>query len=64
MKSELVLTVGIICLAILGVFISYTQPEESKLLYVIVAIIAAVMGVGGTVAIPKIAAKIRKWRYG
>jgi len=48
----------------LGVFISYTQPEESKLLYVIVAIIAAVMGVGGTVAIPKIAAKIRKWRYG
>ena len=54
MKSELVLAVGIICLAILGVVISYTQPEGSKLLYYIVGIIAAAMGVGGTVAITKI----------
>ena len=62
MKSELVLAVGIICLSILGVVISYTQPEASKLLYAIIGVIAAIMGVGGTIAIPKLAAKIKEWR--
>jgi len=59
MKSELVLAVGIICLAILGVVISYTQPEGSKLLYAIVGIIATAMGVGGTVAITKL---VEAWK--
>jgi len=60
MKSELLLAVGLICLMILGVVISYTQPEGSKLLYAIIGIIATICGVGGTLVVPRIVTKWRK----
>ena len=60
MKSEVVLIVAIVCLMILGIVISYTQPEGAKLLYAIVGIIAAIAGVGGALVVPKIISKLRK----
>lgn len=62
MRSDVVLIVAIVSLAILGVFISHTQPEASKLLYVI---IAAIAGIGGHY-IPKAAVAFRSEikRYG
>lgn len=60
MRSDVVLIVAIVSLAILGVFISYTQPEASKLLYVIVSIIGGIAGV----SIPKVVSKIRKRKHG
>jgi len=44
MKETAISITAIIALAILGVVISYTQPEASKLLY---AIFAAIAGIGG-----------------
>jgi len=44
MRETVVSVVAIIALAILGVVISYSQPEASKLLYAIVAIIGGIAG--------------------
>jgi len=44
MKEIVISVVAIIALAILGVVISYTQPEASKLLYAIIGAIAAIAG--------------------
>lgn len=60
MRSDVVLIVAIVSLAILGVFISYTQPEASKLLYVIAGIIGTIAGV----SIPKAITKFRKGKHG
>jgi len=62
MKETAISIIAIIALAILGVVISYTQPEASKLLYTIVAAIA---GIGGHY-IPKgiTALRSRIKRYG
>jgi len=60
MRSEVVLVVAIVCLMILGIVISYTQPEGSKLLYAIIGIIGAIVGVGGALVVPKIISKLRK----
>jgi len=58
MRSEVVLVVAIVCLTLLGIAVSYTQPEGSKLLYAIIGIIGAIAGVGGTL----VTLKIRKLR--
>lgn len=60
MKSEVVLVVAIVCLTLLGIVVSYTQPEGSKLLYAIIGIIAAIAGVGGALVVPKIISKLRR----
>lgn len=62
MKETAISIIAIIALAILGVVISYTQPEASKLLY---AIVAAIAGIGGHY-IPKAVVAFRSEvrRYG
>ena len=58
MKSAVVSIIAIICLTILGIFITYTQPEASKLLYAIVSVIAGIAGY----SIPKAVMAIRRRR--
>ena len=60
MKSEVVLVVAIVCLTILGIVVSYTQPEGSRLLYAIIGIIAAIVGAGGALVVPKVISKLRR----
>jgi len=60
MKEAAISVTALIALAILGVVISYTQPEASKLLY---AIVAAIAGIGGHY-IPKAVTAFRSRRHG
>jgi len=64
MKETVISVVAIVALAVLGVFISYTQPEASKLLYAIAGIIGAIAGVTIPKAITKFRVEIEKWFMG
>lgn len=60
MRSEIVLITAIIVLGILGVVVSCTQPEASKLIYAIVGIIGAIAGVTGHITVPKLMRRFKK----
>jgi len=64
MRSDIVLIVAIVALAVLGVIISYTQPEASKLLYAIAGIIGTIAGVAIPKAIAKFRKEVEKWLMG
>lgn len=61
MKEIAISITAAVGLIILGVVISYTQPEASPLLYAIIAAVAAIAGVAGYF-IPKAITTIRTAR--
>ena len=59
MKSDLVLIAAIGFLGLLGIVIVLYHPEQSKILYAVVGIIAAIAGVTGQIVIPRAVRQVR-----